>query len=284
LALNYKEALATLSCGLPAVLIRAGVLAVGGFATIIVFGMLLFAYRVAGGSIPAVVIIAILAVLGWAASGLAAQRFFIFRYRVAMLLLFSGRALPVSGLATALKESRSLFGSYAQWQALNLKLRRAMSFSRVVNGQIAKKPSAGGARRFLDFPADMIIGQGVMTLAFSRSRSDITISLRDGLALVLALGAESRRLVRSWLWFSAAGLALIFLCLALPNWFIFSSAGAPVWIGIALAAVISGLLHQAFVVPFVLAGVSGSLLVETRGCEPDAALCEQLAPQFIPRP
>ncbi|MCX6558289.1 MAG: hypothetical protein NTW95_12805 [Candidatus Aminicenantes bacterium] len=282
MALNFKEALATLYRGLPALLIRAGILAAGGFATIIVFGMLLFAYRVAGGPSAAVVIIAISAVLGWAASGLAAQRFFLFRYRAAMLLLFSGRALPVSGLATALKESRSLFGSYAQWQALNLKLRRAMSFSRGLNGQIAKKPSAGGARRFLDFPADTIIGQAVLVLAFSRDGPDITLSLREGVALVSALGAKSRRLSRSWLWFSAAGLMFIFLCLALPNWFIFSSAGAPVWIGFVLAAIISVLLHQAFVVPFVLAGVSGSLLVETQGKTPDERVCEKLVPFFTP--
>ena len=282
MALNYKQALATLSRGLPAVLIRAGVLAAGGFAIIIVFGMLLFAYRVAGAASPAVVIIATMAVLGCAVSGLAVQRFFLFRYRAAMLLLFSGRALPAAGLAAALKESRSLFSGYSRWQALNLKLRRALSFCRDVNGQTAKKPLAGGIRCFLDLPADAIIGQAVLVLAFSRGGPDIALSLGEGVALVSALGADSRRLSRSWLCFSAAGLAFIFLCLALPNWFIFSSAGAPVWIGIALAAIISGLLHQAFVVPFVLAGVSGSLLVETRGKTPDERVCKRLVPFFTP--
>jgi hypothetical protein len=268
-------------------MIRAGIFAAGGFATIIVFGMMLFAWRIAGGSSLVVVIITVSAVLGWAASGLAVQRFFLFRYRAAMLLLFSERAQQASVLAAALKESRNLFSSYSQWRALNLKLRRALSFSRVVNGQIPLKPLASGARRFLDFPADTITGQAVMTLAFSRRGGpDLALSLREGLALVLALGTESRRLVRSWLWFSAAGLALIFLCLALPTWFIFSSAGAPVWIGIALAAIISVLLHQAFVAPLVLAGVSGSLIVETRGKTPDpvlsAKLGEKLTPFFTP--
>jgi hypothetical protein len=280
---NFKEALAVLYRALPVVLFRAGIFAAGGFATIIIFGMLLFTWRVAGGSSPVVVIIAILAVLGWATSGLILQRFFLFRYRAAMLLLFSGRAQQASGLAAALKESRNLFSSYSQWRALNLMLKRALSFSNGLNGQIPKRLLAGGARRFLDFPADTITGQAVMTLAFSRRGGpDIALSLREGVALVFALGAESRRLVRSWLRFSAAGLALIFLCLALPNWFIFSSAGAPVWIGIALAAIISVLLHQAFVVPFVLAGVSGSLLVETRGKTPNEKVCAKLVPFFTP--
>ncbi|MCX6555371.1 MAG: hypothetical protein NTZ12_10250, partial [Candidatus Aminicenantes bacterium] len=137
-------------------------------------------------------------------------------------------------------------------------------------------------RLLLDWLADGLIGQAVLVLAFSRGGPDITLSVREGLALFSGHGAESRRLAQSWLWLSAAGLALLFFCLALPNWFIFSSAGVPIWIGIALAAIISWLLHQAFVIPFVLAGVSGALLAETSGKTPDPALCKKLAPFFTP--
>ena len=281
--LNFKEALATLYSGLPAVLIRAGILAAGGFATIIIFAILLFARRVAGASSPAAAIIATLAVLGLATGGLVVQRCFLFRYRAVMLILFSGRVLPASGLAGAVKESRNIFSSYSQWRALNLKLRRALSFSRGLPRQTMIKSLAGWTRSCLASPADAIIAQAVMILAFSRPNgADIAISLREGLVLFSAAGAENRRRSRRWLWFSAAGLSFIFLCLALPNWFIFSSAGAPVWIGVVLAAIISGLLHQAFVVPLVLAGVSASLLLETRGKIPDPGVCEKFVPFFTP--
>ena len=50
------------------------------------------------------------------------------------------------------------------------------------------------------------------------------------------------------------------------------------WIGVVLAAAIARLLHQAFIAPFVLAGLSASLLAETKGHEPDAALCEKITP------
>jgi membrane protein implicated in regulation of membrane protease activity len=62
----------------------------------------------------------------------------------------------------------------------------------------------------------------------------------------------------------------------------FTGAGAPVMIGIALAAIISWLLHRAFILPFVLAGVSATLLEETRGWDPDPALCEKFASLFTP--
>ena len=91
---------------------------------------------------------------------------------------------------------------------------------------------------------------------------------------------ETPRLARRWVLFSAAGLFFLFLCLAVPNWIFFTGAGAPVWIGMALAAAIAGLLHQAFIAPFALAGVSASLLAETRGHEPDPGLCEELGSLF----
>mgnify|MGYP001597611994 CR=1 FL=1 len=80
--------------------------------------------------------------------------------------------------------------------------------------------------------------------------------------------------------FSAAGLIFIFLCLAVPNWLFFRNAGAPVWIGLVLAAAIARLLHQAFIAPFVLAGLSAALLAETRGQVPAPGLCEKMAALF----
>ena len=120
------------------------------------------------------------------------------------------------------------------------------------------------------------LAQAILVLAFSRGNIEPARSIREGLALYFRHGAESRRLARRWLWFSAGGLAFLFLCLAIPNWFFFTSSGTPVGIGIVLAAAIAWLLHQAFVQPFVLAGVSGALLAETLGHTPDPESCEKL--------
>jgi hypothetical protein len=281
LNLNFEETLSTLYPGLSIVLIRSGILAAGGFLIIIVFGMLLFVFRVAGGAGSVVVIaVAIAVFLGLALTGLILQRFFLFRCRAAMLVLFSGRALPAPGPAAAIHESRNLFSNYSRWQALNLKLRRALFFSGLRSGQISEKPPPGGMRRLFDRLAGGILGQALMVLAFSRGETDIGLSAREGLALFSYYGAETRRRAHGWMGFSVAGLLILFLCLALPSWFIFNSAGAPVVVGIALAAIISGLLHQAFIAPFALAGVSAALLSETRDRIPDPELCEKLAALF----
>jgi hypothetical protein len=280
LDLDFKEALATLSRGLPAALIRAAVLAAGGFSAIIVFGMLLFARRFAGGSSIVLAIIAMAAVLAWAASGLAVQRLFLFRYRAVMLLLFSGRVLPAAGLATAVEESRGLFGSYSRWRALNKKLRRALSISGGLSGQISKITPQEKVRRLPDFGSNGIVAQAVMALALSRGGADIMATLKEGLVLAFGVGAARQRLAKDWMLFSIAGLASIFVCLALPNWLIFSGAGAPVWIGIALSAAIAVLLHQAFVVPFVLAGLSGALLNDSHGRTADRDLIEKVNSLF----
>jgi hypothetical protein len=280
---NFKEALTVIYRALPVVLFRAGIFAAGGFMIIVIFGMLLFAFRVAGGAGSVVgIAVAVSALLGLAVSGLILQRFFLFRYRVAMLLLFSGRALPVPGLASAIHESANLFGNFSRWQVLNLKLRRALLLTSHLKRQISAKPPLAGAWRLFDRLAGRDISQAILALAFSRGGTDIGESACEGAALYCRYGNESRRLARQWLWFSTAGLVFLFLFLALPNWFFFMSAGAPVWIGMVLAAAIAGLLHQAFIVPFVLAGVSGSLLNEARGKTPDPALCEQFAPFFTP--
>ena len=49
-----------------------------------------------------------------------------------------------------------------------------------------------------------------------------------------------------------------------------------------LAAAIAWMLHQAFIVPFVLAGVSASLLAAVKGREPDPALMEKIRLQLTP--
>jgi hypothetical protein len=128
MGVNFREALATLSRALPVVLFRAGIFVAGGFMVIIIFGMLLFALRLAGSANQGVVIVvAVTVVLGWLVSGLVLQRFFFYRYRAAMLLLFSGRSLPVSGLAAVIREAGRFFPNYSRWAVVNRGLRRALS-------------------------------------------------------------------------------------------------------------------------------------------------------------
>ena len=280
MGINFKEALAMLSQALPAVLFRAGIFVAGGFMVIILFGMLLFVFRLAGGASQVVaIVVAVLALLGWWISGRVLQRFFLYRQRAAMLFLFSGCSLPAPGLAMAIHEVGRYFNSYSQWQALNRRLRLTLlSFYRS-NEQVFEAlalPRQTGVGKYIDILAAGPLSQAVLALAFSRGGTDAGRSAREGLALYFRHGMESRRLARQWLWFSAAGLVFLFLCLAIPNWFFFRSAGAPVEIGFVLAAAIAWLLHQAFVIPFVLAGVSGMLLAETRGKIPDPNLCEKL--------
>ena len=49
-----------------------------------------------------------------------------------------------------------------------------------------------------------------------------------------------------------------------------------------LQETIAWTLHQAFIVPLALAGVSAALLAETRGQDPDPSLCEKIAPLLTP--
>jgi len=278
---NFREALTIISRALPLVLFRSGIFVVGGFMVIILFGMSLFAFRLAGSASPVlVIVITVLAVLGWWISGRVLQRFFLYRQRAAMLFFFSSYSLPAPGLATAIHEAGRYFNNYSQWQALNRWLRRALLSFYCSSGQVSEtlaSPRQTGVRKYIDMLAAGPLSQAILTLAFSRGGTDAERSALEGLSLYFRHGMESRRLARQWLWFSAAGLVFLFLCLAIPNWFFFRSAGAPVEIGIVLAAAIAWLLHQAFVIPFVLAGVSGTLLAETRGKNPDLGLCEKLS-------
>jgi hypothetical protein len=279
MGINLREALATLSRALPLVLFRAGIFVAGGFMVIIIFGMLVFASHLAGGLSPAVVIVATFMVLQGAwVSGRILDRFFLYRYQAAMLLMFSGCQAASPGLSPALGEVARFFPNYSPWAALNRSLRRALTAFIQGSGEFPVLTAAAGNKSFsrtIDRLAIRQLSQAILVLAFSRGNTDPERSTREGLSIYFRHGNESRRLARHWLCFSAAGLVFLFLCLALPNWFFFKSAGAPVEIGIVLAAVIAWLLHQAFVIPFVLAGISGSLLAETRGKTTEADLCEK---------
>jgi hypothetical protein len=278
---HFKEALATLSRALPVILFRAGIFVAGGFMVIIVFAMALVAFRLAGGARPAVAIVfTALAFLSWWISGRALQRFFLYRQRAAILFLFSGYSAAAPGLAAATQEAGRLFPDYSRWEVLNRGLRRALSAFYRGGGEFPTHPAVAAGGRFsgaIDLLAVGALSQAILALVFSRGGTDAGRSVREGLALYFLYGVESRRLARQWLIFSAAGLAFVFLCLVLPNWFFFKSAGAPVEIGIVLAAAIAWLLHQAFIQPLVLAGVAGALLAETRGKNPDLGLCEKLS-------
>jgi hypothetical protein len=280
MGINFTEALATLSRALTVVLFRAVIFVVSGFMVIILFGMSFFAFRLAGGASPiAVIIVTMLSILGWWLCGRVLQRFFLYHHRAAMLLLFSGCSLPAPGLATTLNEAGRYFNNYSQWQSLNRWLRQVMISIYRSSGQLFEGldlPRQAGIGKRIDILATGPISQAVLALAFSRGGGNIQQSANEGLALYFRHGNESRRLARQWLMFSAIGLAFLFICLALPNWFFFRNAGVPVEIGIVLAAAIAWLLYQAFVIPFVLAGVSSALLAETRGKTPDPGLCKKL--------
>jgi hypothetical protein len=255
----------------------------GGFMVILLFGVMLFTSRLAGGGSPLVAAgIALLAVLGGWTIARILQRLFLYRQRAAMLLFFSGRSGGAAGLAPSIEESKRLVPDHSRWALLNRSLRSALFDFMRGNGYSPAPPAAqrpGGWSRILDLPASGPLSQAILALAYARGMDDGR-SVREALALYFAHGTESRRLARQWLLFSAAGQLFLFLCLAVPNWFFFRSAGAPVWIGIILAAAISRLLHQAFIAPLVLAGLSAALLAETRGCIPDPGSCEKLAALF----
>jgi hypothetical protein len=280
LDINFKEALATIFRAMPLVLFRAGIFVAGGLMAIIFFGMAFFALRLAGNvsSFVAIVII-VLAILGVWAIGRVLQCFLLYRHRAAMLLLFSRFQLPAAGLSTVLREAGRSFPNHSRWATLNRSLRRSLSAFYRVGKEFPEQTSQASGKFFakaLNLLAAWPIGQAILTLAFSRSHTDMGRSATEALAIYFQHGKETRRLAYHWLLFSAAGLIFLFLCLALPNWFFFKSANVPVWIGIILATAIAWLLHQAFVVPFVLAGVCGALLAETGGKTPDQNFCEKL--------
>jgi hypothetical protein len=275
--LNFKEALATLSRALPLVLMRAGVFVAGGFMVIVLFAMLLFASRLVGGAAALPIIPIALLVLGggWIAAR-ALERFFLYRQRAAMLFLFSSGPGPAT--AAVFNEVVRFFPGYASWSAWKNNVRRFLAVAHRGSEEFPLLTEEHG--KAVSLPASGLLSQAVLALAFSRDSGTTGRSVGEGLALYLRHGAASRALARRWQRFSALGLALLFFSLAAPNWFLFRSAGVPVWIGVALAAAIAWLLHQAFIVPFALAGVSAALLAAARDRIPDPELCDRLAAFF----
>lgn len=252
--LNFRGALAALARAFPAYLPYAGVLVLVGLLVLLEFAIFLVALRLARISAPVAAWIVTAAILlaGWLTLT-TWRRLFLFRRLAAMLYLFSG-ADP----CRANDAVRQWFPSHSVWARRKRGLRRSLASLGLEGG-----PAAGSGGR----PAQSLLGPAIVVLAFARG-GQVEAALREGLALYCRHGERTRPLARRWLGFSALGLALLFLCLALPNWFFFRSAGAPVAIGIALAAVIAWFLHQAFIAPLALAGVSASLLDETSGREP----------------
>jgi len=268
LELNFKEALAALARAFSAYLFYAAALVLGGLLILLEFGLALFVLRLTRITAPSAALIATAVILlgGWLTL-LAWRRLFLFRRLAAMLYLFSG-ADPCRAKAAV----GQWFPSHSAWSRWKRGLSRALASLDREGGPVA---GMGGrqARSFL--------GPAIVALAFAHG-GQIEMALREGLTLYCRHGERTRPLARRWLRFSVMGLALLFLCLALPNWFFFHSAGAPLSIGVALAAVIAWFLHQAFIAPLALSGVSASLLAETSGREPDPALCEKIAPLFTP--
>ncbi len=270
--LNFREALAALARAFPSYLFYAAALVLGGLLILLEFGLALFALHLARITAPAAApILAALILLGGWLTVLAWQRLFLYRHQAAMLVLFAGAA---PSLASA--EARRMFPAHSNWARWNRRLRQAL-FGLGRGRELEAAPAAGIWGRL----AESVFSPAVFTLAFAH-RGDPELAIREGLALYWRHGAQTRCLSRRWLRFSAAGFALLFLCMVLANAFIFHQAGAPIVIGVALALVIAWALHQAFLAPLALAGVSAALLSETRGCEPDPALCEKLAPLFTP--
>lgn len=258
--LNFRGALAALARAFPAYLPYAGVLVLAGLLVLLEFAIFLVALRLAPIAAPVAtgIITAAILLAGWLTLT-AWRRLFLFRRLAAMLYLFSG-ADP----CRAKDAVRQWFPSYSAWTRWNRRLRRSL----------ARLGREGG-------PVQSFFTPAILALAFVRG-GQVEAALREGLALYYRHGERTRPLARRWLGFSVMGLAVLFLCLALPNWFFFRGAGAPVAVGVALAAVIAWFLHQAFIAPLALAGVSAALLAETSGREPDPVLCEKIGSLLTP--
>jgi hypothetical protein len=258
LELNFKEALAALARAFSAYLFYAAALVLGGLLILLEFGLALFVLRLTRIPAPSAASIATAVILlgGWLTL-LAWRRLFLFRRLAAMLYLFSG-----SDPCRAKAAVGQWFPSYSAWARWNRGLSRALA-------SLGRK----------DGPVQSLCKPAILALAFARG-GQVEMALREGLTLYCRHGERTRPLARRWLRFSVMGLALLFLCLALPNWFFFHAAGAPIAIGVALAAVIAWFLHQAFIAPLALSGVSTALLAETRGHAPDPERCEKLTAFF----
>jgi hypothetical protein len=266
--LNLKEALAAVSRAVPDVLVHAAILAAGGVLVLVQFVAWLWVLRWTGwrGG-AAVVALAALLLLGAWMTLLLLRRCFLLRRRAAMLFLFAGGEPSLAAAAVG-----HFFPSCASWAGCRRLLRGGLRALR--GSEPLKAPAALGAAPTC--PA-------LMALALARG-GDRETALCEALALYWRNCERTRALAPRWLGFSLAGLALLFLLLAVPNWLFFQSAGAPIVVGFVLAAAISPFLHQAFVAPLAWAGVSAALSAEAKGRAPDAGLCAKLAGLLTPRP
>jgi len=272
LDLNFKGALAALSRALPDYLFYAAALLLGGLLVLLEFGLALFAMRLARivASLAIVILTAIILLGGWLTI-LVWQRFFLYRRLASMLYLFSG-AEP----SKAKDAVRRFFPACSNWTRWKRRLRKALvGLGRENEPAVVPLPGAGGRL------AGLVFSPAVFVLAFVRC-GEPAVAIREGLALYWRQEGRIQGQARRWLGFSLAGFTLLFLCLALANAFIFYSVGVPVVIGITLAFVIAWVVHQAFVAPLALAGVSAALLSETKGRDPDPDLCARIAPMLIP--
>lgn len=261
LDLNFREALAAQARASSAYLSYAALLGLGGLLVLIEFGLALFALRQAriAPSPAAMIAAAVILIGGWLVS-MAWQRLFLFRRIATMLCLFSGTS-PGEAKALTIK----MFPNYSAWVGWKRRLRRALID---LGRQMEYVPGIG--KRL----AGMVFSPCVFALVFAFGNEPDSVA--KALSIYWRHGQRSPSLPWRWLKFSALGLAFLFVCLALPSWFFFSSAGAPQFIGIALAAVIAMFMHQAFFAPLALAGVSAALLAESNDRSLDHDLCEKI--------
>lgn len=265
MVLNLREALAAVARAFADFLVLAAAFVACGFLALAEFAALLVVARGAGFHGPAAVpLLAVLIVLAGALTMAAGERLF-FRRQAAMLFAFAGRDAGPAG-----REARTVFPDAASWSRTGRRLRQALHALRRANVPAATRP--GIAERL----AEAAFCRAILVLAISREETDRAKGVAAALALYWQQGAETRRMAERWLRFSAMAQALLFAILALANVLIFRQAGAPAAIGVALAVVVAWPLHRAFFAPLALAGVSATLIEETRGREPDPALREKI--------
>jgi hypothetical protein len=272
LGLNFKEALAALARAFPVYMFYAAAMVLGGLLVLVEFALALLAVRLARitASAAAGIVTASILAGGWLTM-MVWRRLFLYRRKAALLYLFSG-AEPSRAKAVA----ETFFPSHSAWARWNRRLRQAL-FGLGREGE----PATAFAARIAGRVPESVFSPAIFSLAFARGKEPET-ALPEALALYKQIGAQARGRARRWLVFSEITLAILFLCLAILNWILFESAGAPEAIGVGLAVVSALFVHQAFFSPLALAGVSAYLLDEARSREPDPVFCEKFASLLIP--
>jgi len=271
LGLNVRDALASVARAFADFLLHVGSFVACGLVALAEFAALLVALRAAGLHGPiAAPLLAALVVLAGGLTLAAWERFF-FRSRAAMLFAFAGRGAGRSGAGP-----REMFPDGASWARAGRRLRRALVALRRDSESPASRAWASARL------AEAAFCRAILVLAISRGKAERTGGAAEALALYWRQGVETRKMAVRWLRFSASAQALLFAVLALANVLIFSQAGAPQAIGVALAVVVAWPLHRAFFAPLALAGVSACLLEETRGQEPDVELSQRIALLLTP--